>query len=361
MRKEMNGIKKKGLIGLLVLLTILSGCAPQSPGKNEEKAEKNMNETKENLQLFFLNSILVLDIRDERDDKQEIQKEVQERMQDIEEKMSLHMKETEIQKINAKAGIEAVEVSEDSYKVIESAVRYAELSKGKFDISVGSLVELWGIGTEEERVPAQEEIEQALATVDYREIELDPEKQSVYLKKEGMKIDLGAIAKGYAADQILEILKKYQVESAIVNLAGNIFVHGDKGGQPFKVGIQDPFQDRGTFVGIYAARDLSVVTSGVYERFFEQDGERYHHILSTKDGYPVNNELVSVSILSEKSMDGDALSTSVFAMGLEEGMKLIESLEGVEAICIDREKNIYLSSGAGANFELTDTSFSIRK
>lgn len=361
MKIRTDYIKKTGWIWLLVLTLSLSGCSPSEFLKSDEEKEKAATESEDNLQLFFLNSILALDIRDKREDKQEILLEVQERMQDIEKKMSLHIDGTEVHKINENAGIAPVVISDDSYRVIKTALRYAELSEGKFDISVGKLVGLWGIGTEEERVPSDEEIKEALAFVDYRNVLLDPEKKTVYLKNPGMQIDLGAIAKGYAADEIREILEAKGVQSAIVNLAGNIYVHGDKEGENFKVGIQNPFENRGSFVGIYSAKSLSVVTSGVYERFFEQEGKRYHHILSTEDGYPVENELVSVSIISENSMEGDALSTSVFAMGVSEGMKLIESLEGIEAICIDRDKNIYLSTGAQANFELTDQSFRIQK
>lgn len=347
-----NRLIVRWLLGLCSVI-LLSGCVSHIP------SEKGVSDEQDKLQGFFLNSVLEVDIREDREDREAILEEIRIRVQDIEQKMSLRILGSEVIRINENAGIRSVQVSNDTFEVVRTSLKYSDLSGGVFDISVGNLVQLWGIGMDNEKVPSDQEIQQALSTVNYKSIELNEADRSVFLKKNHMSIDLGAIAKGYAADVIHDILVSHNVKTAIINLAGNIYVHGDKDGVPFKVGIQNPYQPHGAFLGIYQASDCSVVTSGIYERYFEKDGKRYHHILSTATGYPVDNNLTAVSIISKKSMDGDALSTSAFALGLEEGMKLINRLDEVEAIFVDGDKNIYLSDGAKEHFELTNGQFRI--
>lgn len=313
-------------------------------------------------QFFFLNSILTLDIYDTGLDNAKINQEVEDRVRELENKMSTKIATSEVSKINDNAGIDKVKVSDDTYTVIKEALKYGKISKGKFDITVGNLVDLWGIGTENEKVPSKEEIKKALATVDYNKVEIDDNNKTVFLKDKGMKIDLGAIAKGYVADDIVKILEKDGVKSAIINLGGNVYVYGNKGGKNFKIGIRNPLSpDPNDYLGIYQSQNESVVTSGVYERFFEKDGKRYHHILSTSDGYPIDNNLISTSIITKSSMDADALSTTTFALGLEEGLKLIENTKNTEAMFITADKKIYMTSGLKEKFELKNSDFTIEK
>ena len=313
-------------------------------------------------QFFFLNSILTLDIYDTGLDNAKINQEVEDRVRELENKMSTKIATSEVSKINDSAGIDKVKVSDDTYTVIKEALKYGKISKGKFDITVGNLVDLWGIGTENEKVPSEEEIQKALATVDYNKVEIDDNNKTVFLKDKGMKIDLGAIAKGYVADEIVKILEKDGVKSAIINLGGNVYVYGNKGGKNFKIGIRNPLSpDPNDYLGIYQSQNESVVTSGVYERFFEKDGKRYHHILSTSDGYPIDNNLISTSIITKSSMDADALSTTTFALGLEEGLKLIENTKNTEAMFITADKKIYMTSGLKEKFELKNSDFTIEK
>ena len=313
-------------------------------------------------QFFFLNSILTLDIYDTGLDNAKINQEVEDRVRELENKMSTKIATSEVSKINDNAGIDKVKVSDDTFTVIKEALKYGKISKGKFDITVGNLVDLWGIGTENEKVPSKEEIQKALATVDYNKVEIDDNNNTVFLKDKGMKIDLGAIAKGYVADDIVKILEKDGVKSAIINLGGNVYVYGNKGGKNFKIGIRNPLSpDPNDYLGIYQSQNESVVTSGVYERFFEKDGKRYHHILSTSDGYPIDNNLISTSIITKSSMDADALSTTTFALGLEEGLKLIENTKNTEAMFITADKKIYMTSGLKEKFELKNSDFTIEK
>ncbi|MEA3423095.1 MAG: FAD:protein FMN transferase, partial [Bacillota bacterium] len=152
------------------------------------------------------------------------------------------------------------------------------------------------------------------------------------------------------------------IRSAILNLGGNIYVHGTKpDGTLFKIGIQDPDDKRGDMLGIVTLKDASVVTSGIYERYFEFGGEIYHHIINPFTGYPENNDLKSVTIVSKSSLDGDALSTSLFLLGLKKGKKLIESLNDADAIFVDKSNNVYITSGIENNFELTNELYRVIK
>jgi thiamine biosynthesis lipoprotein len=178
------------------------------------------------------------------------------------------------------------------------------------------------------------------------------------LKKRGMALDLGAIAKGYAADEAAELIRKANIKRAIIDLGGNILIYGKKEDKSlWSIGIQSPSGIRGSYIGVLRTQEKTVVTSGIYERFFESDGVRYHHILSPVDGYPARQGLLSVSIVAEKSIDADALSTSVFVLGYEKGKALIDSLNGAEAIFIFEDNSIRLSRGL--NFTLTDNAYRI--
>jgi thiamine biosynthesis lipoprotein len=335
---------------ITAVIILFTGCT---------KSQSEINQVSYNTPYFFLNSVLEINILDKDKNNEEIQKQIFEEVQRLEELMTMKSDKSEVSAINANAGIKPVKVSADTYEVIKSGIYYSKLSNKNFDITVGPLVELWGIGTESPKVPTEEEIDKALELIDSSKLILDDAEKSVLLENQGMKIDLGAIAKGYVADKINEILIQNQVNSAIINLGGNVYIHGDKSGEPFRIGIQNPLSQHGEFLGVYKASDKSIVTSGAYERFFEDNGVKYHHILSTKDGYPVDNELISVTIISDKSIDGDALSTSAFALGLKEGKSLIETLEGVDAIFITKDNKIYLTSGIGLSFELSNQNFEL--
>ena len=176
-----------------------------------------------------------------------------------------------------------------------------------------------------------------------------------------MKIDLGGIAKGYAADKIYKYLKEDEnLENALINLGGNIRILGNKEkNQPFSIGIQDPTKPRGNSIGNIKVSDKSVVTSGIYERYLEKNNKIYHHMLNPHTGYPFENNLSSVTIISDKSIICDALSTTTFGLGIEKGLKLIESLDNVDAIFVTKDKKIYLSSNLKDKLNLTDNSFTI--
>lgn len=283
------------------------------------------------------------------------------RIRGIEQHMSVNIETSDVGKVNLNAGKSPVQVSEETFKVISTAQKYSALCEGAFDISVGPLVNLWGIGTDHARIPKPQELSKALKAVDFRKIKLSEKARTVYLPETGMAIDLGAIAKGWAADEAARVLRENGVRKAIVDLGGNILVLGNHpGNRPWRIGVQNPDKNRGTYIGIIQAEELAVVTSGIYERFFlGDDGKHYHHILDTKTGYPVANGLTSVTVTVKDSTSADALSTTLFSLGLEKGLAFAEKLEGVEAAFITDGNVIHLTKGLKKTFELTDKSFKL--
>jgi thiamine biosynthesis lipoprotein len=266
--------------------------------------------------------------------------------------------------INRKAGIEPVKVHADLIELLETALYYAELSGGSFDPTIGPLVRLWGIGTDNERVPGEEEIAQALKLVNWQYLIVDREAGTAFLLREGMALDLGAIAKGYAGDEALRIAKEANVKHAVIDMGGNIVTLGGreqkgKTSTPWRIGIQNPSMGRGSYIGVLPVNNMSVVTSGVYERHFESDGKNYHHLLSTVNGYPVENGLLSVTIVTESSTAADALSTVVFTLGFERGKAVIDSIPGAEAIFVFNDYSVRITAGLEGIFSLKDNDFTV--
>ncbi len=279
------------------------------------------------------------------------------RLADVEARMSANSEDSEIARVSAAAGGSPVAVSADSLEVLLAGLDFARRTGGAFDPTVGPLVKLWGIGTDAARVPSAEEIRAALDLVDYRDVEVDEGRREVFLKRKGMALDLGAIAKGYAANEAVAILRKGGAKRAIIDLGGNIYAVGSKGpGKPFRIGIQDPERKRNSYLGVMPAEDLSLVTSGPYERFFMQDGKRYHHILDARTGYPAESGLVSSTVICADSMLADCLSTSTFILGLEGGKALVESVPGASAIFVESSGEVVLVGAGAAPFALQEGS-----
>ena len=264
------------------------------------------------------------------------------RINEIEHLMSIHLDDSELASVNSASGLHPVVVSGETFEVIRLALDIAELSNGAFDPTIGPLVQLWDI-TGANNVPSDQEIQALLPLVDYRRVVLDEEALSVYLPIEGMVLDLGGIAKGWAADEVARVLSGHK---GIIYLGGNVLVMGSKpDSSPWRIGIQDPDNTRGSYIGIVDMINSTLVTSGPYERFFEHEGTIYHHILDTKTGYPVISPLTSVSIITQRSVIADGLSTSVYALGIEQGLELVNRLDGVEAVLLTEDGSIYLSDG----------------
>lgn len=342
------------LLKYLILYTLLifslfnfMGCSKNNKDSSPLTRTESIMGTVVKITLYDSNDLKILD-------------KAFDRVREIEKSVSINQEGTLLDEVNNSSGISPVKVDEDTFKIVQKGIDYSKLSNGLFDITIGPLVKLWSIGLPEARVPSQEEIENVLGYINYNDIELNENDRSIFLKNPNMIIDLGGIAKGYAADEISEVLTENGVNSAIIDLGGNVYTHGKKiTGEDWNVGIQNPLSSRGDVLGTIKVNNKSIVTSGTYERFIEQDGIKYHHILNPKTGYPYENNISGISIISYKSIDGDALSTSVFAMGVEDGLAFIESQSNIEAIFVTTDKNIYLSSGVKDIFNLTNTEFKI--
>lgn len=227
-----------------------------------------------------------------------------------------------------------VEVSDDTLEIVQKSLYYADISNGKFDITIYSVSSLWDFNSE--IIPSRDEIAEALKNVDYNSIETDGNK----INLNGKQIDLGGIAKGYIADRILEYFKENKVSEGIIDLGGNLVVFGDR---DYTVGIKQPFSNE--LASTLKVRNKTVVTSGTYERYIEKDGIRYHHILDTKTGYAVDTDLTSATIIGDSSMNADALSTICILLGLDNAKELIENTDGAEAVFIDTDGKMHYTSG----------------
>ena len=247
------------------------------------------------------------------------------------------------------------QISDPLAELIRKGLYYSELSEGAFDIAIEPLTSLWDFTAEDPQVPEDRLMQKALTKCDYHNVSVS-DNNEVILKTEDTAIELGAIAKGYIADRLKDYLISQGVKSAIINLGGNVLCIGGKpNDSSFKIGIQKPFADRSETIAVMDIKDKSVVSSGVYERCFEQDGTLYHHLLNPRTGYPYDNGLIAVTIISDESVDGDALSTTCFALGLEDGMKLAESLDNVQAFFVTSDYEIHYTKDFQKEITVTET------
>ncbi|NLJ98668.1 MAG: FAD:protein FMN transferase [Tissierellia bacterium] len=330
------------VLAIIILSIFISGCESNN---NKEPLSKTE---------FLMDTVINLKIYDKQDKK--ALDEAIDRLKEIESRMSSHIESSDVRQINDNAGIKPVKVHDDVYHVIEQAKHFAEISHGAYEPTIGPLVDLWNITgideKERDSIPTEEEIKEKLELVDYNDLEI-MEDNKIYLNRKGMKLDLGGIAKGYAADEVKRIFKEHGINSAIIDLGGNVYALGNKANdESWRIGIQDPFDITGNYLGILNVKDKSIVTSGDYERYFKYKGKKYHHIIDSKTGYPSENEVAGISIISDKSIDGDALSTALFVLGIEDGIQLLNQLENVEGIFIDKKEEVIIPKILEKDFTL---------
>ena len=318
----MKNKKSLFLFTIGLLLVTLLGFAAVYEKKQQPKEPLSAT-------AFKLNTVVTVNIYDSKDKK--LLDETMELCDHYEKLFSRTLSSSEISRLNGQT---------------------LKQENGAFDIAIAPVSSLWDFTSEEKKVPAEEAIQAALPLVNYEDATIEGNKLT--FAKEGMGLDLGAIAKGYIADKMKEFLVSKGVKSATINLGGNVLCIGKKtDNTPFRIGIQKPFADRSETIAILDIEDKSVVSSGIYERYFEKDGTFYHHILNPDTGYPYDNHLVSVTIISDQSMDGDGLSTSCFALGLEKGMELINSLPDVHAVFITDDYQLHYSDHFQEDLKVT--------
>ena len=327
MNKNLKKTKKYILFTSIILSFMLSGC-------KDTKTEYSKSG-------FAFDTVISITIYDNNKGHAESILEdcfnICEKYDDL---FNISNESSDIYKINHSNG-EPVKVSNETIDIINKSIYYSELTDGLFDITIEPIYELWDFDLKEhDTLPDASLIHDTLKYIDFNNITVNYSEATITVKS-GTKINLGAIAKGYIADIIKEKILSSRISSAIINLGGNIIVIGKKPNNTlFNIGIQKPFSETGEIITSLEVSDKSVVTSGIYQRYFKYDNEIYHHIINSQTGYPIKNELSAVTIIADNSTDADALSTICMLLGYEKGSKLIESLDNVSAIFIDTNGNI---------------------
>lgn len=301
-----------------------------------------------------VNRILV----DEGGKEYAVQKAV-DRVAEIERRMSAFLPDSDVSLLRKHAGNGWQRVHFDTCHLLRKGAEFGALSQGAFDITVRPLTELWGIGQGKNDIPTESKIEEARRLVNYRDVHVDPNSSRAALEHPGQALDLGGIAKGYAADEVKRILQENHIQSALINLGGNVVALGSKAdGSPWRVGIQNPLAPTGRILGSLDVTDQTVVTSGCNERFFLKDGVRYHHLLDPRTGWPAHNSLLSVTVVCPSSLDADALTTALFVLGLPKGMKLLKRMQAQAIFCTNDQK-VTATRGLKNNFQFSSLPRSI--
>lgn len=253
---------------------------------------------------------------------------------------------SELAQVNKNAGIQAVKVHPELYELIKIGKEHSLALESSLNITIGPLVQSWRIGFQDAQKPSDKIIREKLEIIDPDQVVLS--KDHVYLTKKGMAIDLGALAKGYIADRLIDYLKSVKADSALINLGGNLvtmgpaFQHEDR---LWRIGIQNPVKKRGHSQLVLKIRDQSVVTSGIYERLYTENGQSYHHIFNSKTGYPIDTEIASLTIISNLSVEGEIWTSRLFGQSRAQIIKQLNALSKIEGIVIDQQGKVYYSEG----------------
>lgn len=274
-----------------------------------------------------------------------------------EDLLTVNRAQSQVMDINHAAGRHPVTVSQPVFELIRCAKAASLYPGSAFNLAIGPLVKRWKIGFKGDTVPPADDIASLLSITRPEDVLLDEANSNVLLAKAGMEIDLGAIAKGYIADRVRDYLRKEGADLGLINLGGNIQTLGSPEGG-WSVGLKKPFA-ADELIGTMDVENMSVVTSGTYERYFEQNGKRYHHILDPRTGYPLDNELDSVTIVSKNSIDGDIWTTLMFGMGVEKGCAALRARPDIEAIFVTKAKEVVFSSSHLFRFTLLDNGYRV--
>ena len=349
-------LKKILALGLASAI-LFTGCAERREAA-QQMLENQKMENRHEATTFAMDTVMTFTVIHE--DGDEIINDAEQEIRRLENLLSVTVESSDISKLNAAAGKEALDMQIDTQVLLAKGKELGEKTGGAFDIAISPIVKAWGFTEEEHHVPTQAELDALLPVTDPSDVILDAGK--AYLQKEGMAVDLGGIAKGYTSDKVSELLKEKGVESAIVSLGGNVVGIGRKpDGEKWEVALANPL-DANDYCGLISIEDKAVVTSGGYQRFFEENGRKYHHIIDPATGYPAESGLLSVTIISESGTEADVLSTALFVMGLEDALEYWQKNGGFEAIFITEAGEVIATEGADAcfAFEGRDNDFTYR-
>ncbi|MFD1412622.1 FAD:protein FMN transferase [Oceanobacillus jeddahense] len=259
------------------------------------------------------------------------------RLKEYEKRFSAHDASSELMEVNQNAGVKPVKVNPGLYQLIKIGKKHSTPAESALNITIGPLVQAWRIGFEDANVPSSKTIESLLSKTNAEDIILDDEEQTIFLKHTDMFIDLGALAKGFIADLLIQDLESMDVSQALINLGGNVITHGTSPKQEdgyWRIGIQHPLLPRGKYIAVLSALNQSVVTSGIYERNFTKDNQTYHHILDPRTGYPIESEIAGLTIVSKKSVDGEIWTSRLFGKSPRQIINTLDELEDIEGIVV---------------------------
>ena len=336
-------------IGCLLLLVLVFAMNLTACSQTSSTSQTTTNAESASLTELHFDTIMSISLYgSDKNELLDIINEAYDELDRLEAIFSAQLETSELYEINEKieSGETSFVISSELANVIDYALLVNEESDGALDITIGNLINLWGIGTDHEKLPSEAEINAALEGTGCQYLSLNKETNTLTVSSKNVQIDLGAIAKGYAADLVKElILSKDSEVVGILDFGGNIMTIGSKtDASDWKIGITDPLDATSVYGGV-SVSDLCVVTSGNYERYFEENGVRYHHILDASTGYPADKGIISSSIIGASSIECDALSTACYCLGVEDALALINTIDGVECVLIDNEGNYYTSSG----------------
>lgn len=325
----------KKILPLVGLLLMLSACTEKTQPPLERSS-------------FMLDTVVSITLYDWEDE--ETLSRAMTEMNRLEGLLSVSKQDSDLARLAHAAGDDWVDIAPETQEVLEAAKAYWTLTDGYFDVTAGPLIDLWNIGSAGGHYPSSEELTQALSLISAQRLQVEDGR--AYLEQPGMEAHLGGIAKGYIADRIKALLLEEGVTSAVIDLGGNVLVIGEKPtGEPFRIGIRAPMTDSGMLEDVVRLRDKSLVTAGVYERYFEYEGRAYHHILDPFTGFPADTGLVSVTVLAEDSMAADALATSCLLLGETAGLALVTELPDTEALFLREDGTVACTEGFSAYYD----------
>ena len=268
------------------------------------------------------------------------------RLKEYEKRFSANDPTSELMEVNQNAGIQPVKINPGLYELIKIGKKHSTAEDSSLNIAIGPLVQAWRIGFEDAKVPSHQDIQSLLSKTNAKDIILDDENLTVFLKHTGMFIDLGALAKGFIADLIIQDLEAMNATSALINLGGNVMTYGISPNQKdgyWRIGIQHPFLPRGNYIAVLKAFNQSVVTSGVYERTFTMNNKTYHHILDSTTGYPIQTKIAGLTIVSNKSVDGEIWTSRLFGQSPSQIIHTLNQIQDVAGIVVTKDGELYYS------------------
>lgn len=340
-------MRYKWIFLCIAIVASLYGCE-----KEENPVKDEMTVTRE---IFAMDTYMSLSATGEKAEEA-LDESVNEILR-LDELLSVGKEESEIYTINNSG---SAILSDDTAKLIETSIELYSSTKGAFDITIFPLMETWGFTTKQYTVPDKSEINSILKNVSASKIEYNGKEKTINLPK-GVRVDLGGIAKGYTSNRIMEIFEEYSIESGMVSLGGNVQLYGRKpDGSLWKIAVENP-KDEANYVGVLQIEDKAVISSGGYERYFEENGVNYHHILDPNTGYPARSGLISVTIVSEDGTMADGLSTALFVMGKQKALEYWKNhSEKFDAILVEEDGNITITKGLEGIFS-SDYEFSVEE